>query len=95
MCRASKHACNIDGVRCSTIFPEKLSRVGPMWETNTSDDMCQVGDDFVVDGSVRPDSPLVFDHLDKVLFSVPFIYFAVLGLYFIVYFIKHYSFWLK
>ncbi|XXG83502.1 hypothetical protein AAC387_Pa10g1242 [Persea americana] len=65
LCSTSSDACNIDGARSSTIFTDKLSTVGPMWETNASDEMCQVGDDFVVDGVVRPDSPLMFDNVDK------------------------------
>lgn len=79
LCSTSSDACNIDGARSSTIFTDKLSTVGPMWETNASDEMCQVGDDFVVDGVVRPDSPLMFDNVDKVLFYIPCVNFKVHG----------------
>lgn len=40
---------------CSTMFPEKLSRVKPIWEMSTSNDACQLDDkdDFPAVGSVR------------------------------------------
>lgn len=64
-CSVSKDACDMDSVRCSTIYPEKLSSLRPLWETNASDEMCQIGDDFGVDGSMRSDSPLMLDHFNK------------------------------
>ncbi|KAG1359054.1 hypothetical protein COCNU_08G005000 [Cocos nucifera] len=38
---------------CSTMYPEKLSRVKPIWEMSTSNDVCQLDDkdDFPVVGS--------------------------------------------
>lgn len=53
---------------CSTIYSEKLSSARPIWETNGSDEMCQLDNDFLVDGSVKTSSPLLFDQFNKVLF---------------------------
>ncbi|KAG9449591.1 hypothetical protein H6P81_009556 [Aristolochia fimbriata] len=40
--RFSTDIRKVDNVICSTVYPEKLSGVGEMWRTNTSDDMCQL-----------------------------------------------------
>lgn len=67
-CSTSEDVCNLDSVMCSTIYSEKLSRARPIWETNGSDEMCQLDNDFLVDGSVKTSSPLLFDQFNKVLF---------------------------
>ncbi|XP_077222723.1 mitogen-activated protein kinase kinase kinase NPK1-like isoform X3 [Tasmannia lanceolata] len=59
-----KNVHDVGSVRCSTIYPEKLSRIGSVWETSTSDDMCQL-DDFEVAGSIRPDSASTFDQFNR------------------------------
>lgn len=67
-CSTSEDVCNLDSVMCSTIYSEKLSSARPIWETNGSDEMCQLDNDFLVDGSVKTSSPLLFDQFNKVLF---------------------------
>lgn len=62
---------------CSTTYSGKLSRVRPNWGTNESDEMCQVGDEFLVDESVKPSSPSMFDQFNKVLFYAYCLYFIL------------------
>ncbi|GAB4829657.1 hypothetical protein Ancab_019315 [Ancistrocladus abbreviatus] len=53
-------------VRCSTVYPEKFSKAGPFWGTNSRDDnMCQIDDanDFAIGTS---------EHLNPVLLSDDF-----------------------
>ncbi|XXG79434.1 hypothetical protein AAC387_Pa09g0502 [Persea americana] len=64
-CSTSEDICNFDSVICSTTYSGKLSRVRPNWGTNESDEMCQVGDEFLVDESVKPSSPSMFDQFNK------------------------------
>ncbi|GFZ08831.1 NPK1-related protein kinase 2 [Actinidia rufa] len=57
-----------NSVRCSTIYPEKFSRRGPLWgSSNCDDDMCQIDDkdDLVVGASMTFDSALLSDDLSK------------------------------
>ncbi|GAB4857778.1 hypothetical protein Ancab_015686 [Ancistrocladus abbreviatus] len=61
-----KDICNMGCVRCSTVYPEKFSKVGPLWGTNSKDDdMCQIDDanDFAIGTS---------EHLNPVLLSDDF-----------------------
>ncbi|KAF6162792.1 hypothetical protein GIB67_029061 [Kingdonia uniflora] len=53
-CRGFKDVCDMNSVRCSTIYPEKFSEASLLWGTTTDDDdMCQMDDinDFIPSGN--------------------------------------------
>ncbi|KAI7750478.1 hypothetical protein M8C21_028949, partial [Ambrosia artemisiifolia] len=59
------NAHSINSVRCSTIYPEKFSG-GPMWGSNRyDDDMCQLDDDLMAGTSMKLDSSLLTDNVNK------------------------------
>ncbi|KAJ0677368.1 putative mitogen-activated protein kinase kinase kinase STE-STE11 family [Helianthus annuus] len=58
-------AQNMNSVRCSTIYPEKFSG-GPMWGSNRyDDDMCQLDDDLMAGTSMKLDSTLLTNNVNK------------------------------
>ncbi|CAN6482412.1 unnamed protein product [Victoria cruziana] len=54
---------NLGSVRCSTVYPERKSRMSSIWQTRTSGDLCRLGDEDE-DASVRLDS-VSADHLAR------------------------------
>jgi hypothetical protein len=64
-----KDACDMGGVRCSTVYPEKFSRNGSIWKSgNYEDDMCQIdgNDDLMFKSSVKFGSMLHSNDCNKV-----------------------------
>lgn len=64
-----KDACDMAGVRCSTIYPEKFSGNGSTWKSsNCDDDMCQIDDkdDLMFKSSVKFGSVLHSTDCNKV-----------------------------
>ena len=62
--------CNMDSVRCSTVYPEKFG-TSPLWGTNTSDDdICMIDDkdDFAADATAQSNNS-VLDFCKVALFS--------------------------
>ncbi|KAL5995933.1 hypothetical protein ACLOJK_026006 [Asimina triloba] len=41
--------------------PDRFSNIQPIWGTSASEDMCQIDDDFNMNGSMRPDSRTMMD----------------------------------
>ncbi|GLT99759.1 hypothetical protein SLE2022_171770 [Rubroshorea leprosula] len=67
-CSGLKDVCEMDSVRCSTVYPEKLLQTGSYSRTgNCDDDMCQIDDkdDLLCGGSVRFNSVLASSDLNK------------------------------
>ncbi|GAB4837295.1 hypothetical protein Ancab_002187 [Ancistrocladus abbreviatus] len=65
-----KDICNMGSVRCSTVYPEKFSKAGPLWGTNSrDDDMCQIDDanDFAIGTSEHLNPVLLSDDFNKVI----------------------------
>ncbi|GAB4854389.1 hypothetical protein Ancab_022975 [Ancistrocladus abbreviatus] len=65
-----KDICNMGSVRCSTVYPEKFSKAGPLWGTNSrDDDMCQIDDanDFTIGTSEHLNPVLLSDDFNKVI----------------------------
>ena len=63
-----KDVCS--SLRCSTIYPEKSTRLGPMWGcSNCDDDLCRIDneDDLVLGASVKLDTTLLSDDFSKVM----------------------------
>ncbi|KAF5736839.1 mitogen-activated protein kinase kinase kinase NPK1 isoform X1 [Tripterygium wilfordii] len=62
-----KDVCEISSVRCSSVFPESLSRAGSSWEAGRfDDDMCQIDDkDLLVGASTRFNSAIESADLNK------------------------------
>ncbi|GAB4843436.1 Mitogen-activated protein kinase kinase kinase npk1 [Ancistrocladus abbreviatus] len=63
-----KDNCNMGSVRCSTVYPEKFSKAGPLWGTNSrDDDMCQIDDanDFAIGTSEHLNPVLLSDDFNK------------------------------
>ncbi|XP_057546197.1 mitogen-activated protein kinase kinase kinase NPK1-like [Amaranthus tricolor] len=53
--------CNMDSVRCSTVYPEKFG-TSPLWGTNTSDDdICMIDDkdDFAADATAQSNNSVL------------------------------------
>ncbi|GAB4857754.1 hypothetical protein Ancab_015662 [Ancistrocladus abbreviatus] len=65
-----KDICNMGCVRCSMVYPEKFSKAGPLWGTNSrDDDMCQIDDanDFAIGTSEHLNPVLLLDDFNKVI----------------------------
>lgn len=62
---------NLGSVRCSTVYPERKSRMSSIWQTRTSGDLCRLGDEDE-DASVRLDS-VSADHLARVTWTEIFL----------------------
>lgn len=55
-CNGLKDACDMGGVRCSTVYPEKFSENPCIWKSsNYDDDMCLIDDkdDLLLKSSVK------------------------------------------
>ncbi|KAJ4955583.1 hypothetical protein NE237_012366 [Protea cynaroides] len=65
-CSGLKDVCDMGSVKCSTLYPEKLSGIG-QWGTSTSDDMCQIDDkdDLLLDQSIKLNSVSAMDDFNK------------------------------
>lgn len=69
-CTGLKDVCNMDGVRCSTIYPEKFGERESLWKPgNSDDDMCQMDyeDDLMFGDSMNYSSKLTSHDLNKVI----------------------------
>nr|GLL43718.1 mitogen-activated protein kinase kinase kinase NPK1-like [Ipomoea trifida] len=67
-CTGLKDVCNMDGVRCSTIYPEKFCERESLWKPgNSDDDMCQIDyeDDLMFGDSMNYSSKLTSHDLNK------------------------------
>ncbi|GAB4846218.1 Kinesin-like protein KIN-7D, mitochondrial [Ancistrocladus abbreviatus] len=65
-----KDICNMGSVRCSMVYPEKFSKAGPLWGTNSrDDDMCQIDDanDFAIGTSKHLNPVILSDDFNKVI----------------------------
>ena len=64
-----KDACDMGGVRCSTVYPQKFSGNGSIWKpSNYDDDMCLIDDkdDLMFKSSVKFGSVLHSTDCNKV-----------------------------
>lgn len=69
-CTGLKDVCEMGSVRCSTVYPGKLSEPGSYWRgSNCDDDMCQIDDkdDLDFGASVKFKSILASADLNKVI----------------------------
>ncbi|XVE66044.1 hypothetical protein DITRI_Ditri08aG0049800 [Diplodiscus trichospermus] len=67
-CTGLKDVCEIGSVRCSTVYPGKLSEAGSYWRASgCDDDMCQIGDkdDIEYGASVKYNSVLASADFNK------------------------------